>query len=141
MAKIPGKNTLLKLETTSGVLVTVAQVFNITAGAQKSETVECDDHDNPDAGIPKGATGRSSQEDVTFEFYFSTHATHKFLSDAVQDPLTELPIDGEIVRRDIVASDFEVAGIGFGTSYPLNDYIKANGTLTISKLINYPTTA
>lgn len=138
MAKIVGKQTLLKLETTSGVLATVAQVFDINAGMQKAETVECDDHDNADAGIPKGATGRSSQEDVSFKFYFSTSATHKFLAKCVDDPLANLPCDGEIVRSDTVQNAFEVAGVGFSTAYPINDYVKADGTLTISKLIGYP---
>ena len=138
MAKIVGKQTLLKLETTSGVLVTVAQVFDINVGAQKSETVECDDHDNADAGIPKGATGRSSQEDIAYKFYFSNHATHKFLASAVRTPLTKLPCGGELVRSDTVANAFTVAGLGFGSSYPINDYVKADGTLTISKLVMYP---
>ena len=141
MAKIVGKQTLLMIALTGGTLATIAQVYDIKAGMQASETVECDDHDNADAGIPKGATGRSSQEDITFDFYFSTHAMHKLLAACVRTPLPgagKLPLDGELVRSDAVAADFTAAGVGFGTSYPINDYVKANGKLVISKLINYP---
>lgn len=138
MAKIPGKATLLKLETTSGVLATIAQVSNINVGMQQTEVVECDDHDNATAGIPKGHTGRSSQEDITFDFYFSTHATHKWLAATVQDPDAELPVDGELVRSDTIASDFVCAGVGFSSSYPINDYVKASGVVKVSGLVNYP---
>ena len=135
------KGTLLKIALAGGTLTTIGECFNISVGAQKNEVKDKDHHSNTNDAIPKGAIGRSSQDDITAEIYLGTVATHKRIADCIQDSsLIGAGVAGEITRNDSVSMEFTAAGFSLSSTFPIDDWQKGSIGIMVDGLVEYPLT-
>lgn len=140
MAHVVSKGTALKL-TIASVLTTIAQVFELSMGEQKSNTVGVEDFSSG-AGEPYKPTGTSTQGEITGSlFYDPAHATHKFLANCIANPLTTLPVAGSIAMANSPSTSltFSAAGLSLGLDFKLGQYVQSKFSIRPDGLVALPT--
>lgn len=140
MAIVRSKGTLLKM-TIASVLTTIAQVMSLDLPEAENETFEADYLDNPDAGVPYKATGRTEGGEVGFEAFFDpVLASHQALTDLLTTPAAAGTVCN-VVFADAAATvwPFTAAGVSLGVAVALKDGLKAKGKMKLDGLVDYPT--
>ena len=138
MSKIKCKGTTLKQQI-AAAYVAVAQVISLELPDMESETFESDTLDNTDAGIPYSQTGRTEGGSCSGElFYDPALDSHMDLLELLRLPAEE---EWQILFADTGAStwSFTGAGFGFGGTVALNDGLKGNFSIKLSKIPTFPT--
>lgn len=136
MTKVQGKGSVFKV-TIASVLTAIAAVISISLPEHKMETVETDDLDNTDTGIPHSPTGRTEGGECDVELFFDpvTHATFTtWVNDTVLANQTKVCaiLIGSTPRATWT---FTAAGISLGGKIVLNDYVKGSVKFKLSKTV------
>lgn len=138
MAKIAGKGSAFKV-TISGTLTAVAAAIGIELPEQKMETFEADSLDNTDAGIPHQPTGRTEGGEAGVELFFDPSvASHSifttWLNETTFANMTKVCAI-TFGKTPAGTWTFDGVGVSLGGKIALNDGIKANVKVKLSKTI------
>jgi len=138
MAKIKCKGTVIK-QTISTTLTAVAQILDFNHSGAETETFESSTLDTSGAGKEYAQTGWTEGGSMDFTLFFDPAlAGHQAIMDDVTTP-TERNWSIEFADAATTTATFDVAGVGFGWSGSLNDGLKADVSLKLDQLVNYPT--
>jgi len=137
VAKVKCKGTSLK-QTIASVGVAVAQIISLDGPDMESETFEADALDNTDAGIPYQNTGRTEGGSLSGELFYDPGLdAHRDLLELLRVPQDEAWI---LTFADTETSQwtFDGAGFSFSPTVALNDGLKANFGIKLSKIPVFP---
>ena len=138
MAKVIVKGTVLN-QTITTTLTAVAQVIEFGHDGAESETFDSTTIDTTGAGKEYDPTGYSEPGSVDFSLFYDPNlAGHQAITDELVTPATNT---WSLVFADAgtTTSTFKTAGVGFGFTGAMNDGLKADVSLKLSGLMNYPT--
>lgn len=140
MAKIRTKGTVLQQEVSS-VLTAVAQIVSIDLPDMESESYESDTLDNANAGVPYDSTGRTEGGSAGFEMFFDPAlAGHRALLDLLDDPVTYVDQNWNLIFADAGTTNWSFVGAGFGLggAVALSDGLKATCSIKMDGLPVFP---
>lgn len=126
-------------ETVSAAYSPLGLTREIKIGEQKPETTERDHTGNTSAAIPKVATGRTTQGDVTCSLWFDgSTAPHALQYTAAAAPLTNYPRNMKITSPASGETwTWSAASNGIGIDFMDGGLISASFTSTPAGLVTY----
>jgi len=139
MAQMITKGTVLK-QTLTTTLTTVAQVVSFDHSGVSVETYDGTTLDTTGAGREKHPNGLVNGGSVSAEILWDANlAGHQAITDDITTPV-ERVWSLTFTDAQTTEATFNVAGItDFGITGQLDDGVRANITLELDQLMNYPT--
>lgn len=138
MAKVVTKGTVIK-QTITTTLTAVAQCLDFSHGGVEVETFDASTLDTSGAGKEYAATGYVEGGSFDFTLFLDPNlAGHQAIMDDITTP-TERNWSITFADAGTTEATFDVAGVGMTISGAMNDGLKADISLKLDQLMDYPT--
>jgi hypothetical protein len=138
MSKIRVKGSVIS-QTITTTLTAVAQIIDFSHTGVETETYDATTLDTTGAGREMAATGLVTGGTLDFSMFLDVAlAGHQTIMDDITTPV-ERNWSLTFADAATTVATFDVAGIGFGITGSMDDGLKADVSLTLDQLMNYPT--
>lgn len=138
MAKIITKGSIIQ-QTITTTLTDVAQVIEFSHSGAETQVFDGTTMDTTGAGREKHPTGLAEPGTFDFSCFLDPAlAGHQAITDDITTPVERVWAI-KFADAATTTATFNVAGTSFGFTGALDDGLKADVSLTLDQLMNYPT--